>query len=79
MSETTNATIYVELLDEGGDVWRPVVAVQLSEWVYRIPADTVVPETEMWAFEPGMIVRCERRAFYKGEGLVAVEELERAV
>jgi hypothetical protein len=64
------ATIYVALLDEGTDVWRPVEA-QPEGAFYRI-VDSV-PEDEKWAFHPGSLVRCEPRQFAEGSGLVAVE------
>lgn len=52
-------TIYVPLLDEGADVWRPVEATRLAEDLYLILG--VVPEDETWAFPPGSTVRCEVR------------------
>jgi hypothetical protein len=64
------ATIYVELLDEGVDVWRPVTATPEREGVYRLPDEP--PVDEAWAFAPGSLVRCEHRAFADGAGLVAV-------
>jgi hypothetical protein len=63
-------TIYVALLDEGIDVWRPVEAQPEGEF-YRIVGS--VPEDEKWAFDPGSLVRCEPREFADGSGLVAVE------
>ena len=77
--EASSVTIYVELVDEGVDVRRPVEAVQLSESTYEIPSSTQVPEEEQWLFQPGSVVRCEVRRFYEGEHLVAVEEVRRAV
>ena len=62
----TTVTVYVELLDEGVDVWRPVEAERENDGVVRLPS--VAPEGERWAFPPGSRVRCERR----DSGLVAV-------
>lgn len=59
-------TVYIELLDEGVDVWRPVEAQWEADGVARLPSDA--PEGEAWAFRPGSRVRCERRDI----GLVAV-------
>jgi hypothetical protein len=63
-------TIYVELLDEAVDVWRPVSAVEEAPGIYRLPATSPVDET--WAFEPGRAVRCEPRELSDGLALVAV-------
>jgi hypothetical protein len=60
-------TVYVELLDEGVDVWRPVEAEREDDYVMRLPDHS--PEGEQWAFPPGSRVRCEQRSI----GNVAVE------
>ena len=66
------ATIYMPLLDEGVDTWRPVEATALSNGTYRI--DGVMPDYEEWAYPPGSLVRCEQKTFYGGEsGLAAFE------
>jgi hypothetical protein len=52
-------TIYVPLLDEGTDVWRPVEATRLAENVYIVLG--VMPDDEAWAFPPDSRVRCELR------------------
>ncbi|HEV2059338.1 MAG TPA: hypothetical protein VGR11_08265 [Solirubrobacteraceae bacterium] len=67
----TMQTIYVELLDEGVDAWRPVEAVAESEEIFRLPAER--PEGENWRFAPGSRVRCEWRELDDGAALVAVE------
>jgi hypothetical protein len=63
-------TIYVALLDEDVDVWRPVEARREGGF-YRIVGP--VPETEKWAFDSGSLVRCEQRELSEGPVLVAVE------
>ncbi len=63
--------IYVQLLDEGTDVWRPVEATRLAENVYTILG--VIPDDEAWAFPPGSRVRCEpRRTQGEADRLVAI-------
>ena len=57
MSNTT--TVYVELLDEGVDAWRPVLAQPVSGDVYRLIGE--IPDGETWLFAPGDLVRCELR------------------
>ena len=66
--------IYVALLDEGTDVWRPVKARCLSRNVYRILDQSYDSVDETWEFKPGMNVVCERRKLSGGECLVAVRE-----
>ena len=64
--------IYVELLDEGTTVWRPVEAVHINGDRYRILTEPIVEET--WAFQTGEIVRCRLKRFSDGaEGLAAYE------
>jgi hypothetical protein len=62
-TETDEATIYVPLLDEGVDVWRPVKARRLANDDYLILDQDYDRSVEAWAFEPGTVVRCrpERR------------------
>jgi hypothetical protein len=53
-----NVTIYVYLLNEGTDCWRPVSAENVSGDIYRItgaPPD----DTETWEFKTGELVRCK--------------------
>jgi hypothetical protein len=68
-------TIYMQLLGEGVEVWRPVEAERRNDGLYVIlsrPPD----ETETWMFPPGSVVRCEEKAFSgEGKGLVAVERV----
>jgi hypothetical protein len=63
---TSTVTVYIKLLDEDVDVWRPVEAERLNDDIVRLP--TAAPEGETWAFPPGARVRCERRDI----GMVAV-------
>jgi hypothetical protein len=64
-------TVYVYLLDEGVDVWRPVTAERLSPELFRLSGP--VPERESWQFQPGEVVRCEERRLSGGLTLVAVQ------
>ena len=43
-------TIYVYLLDEGTDCWRPVSAEHFRDDVYRIKGEPPDPEDEMGVF-----------------------------
>ncbi|MDQ3134090.1 MAG: hypothetical protein M3Q76_04680, partial [Acidobacteriota bacterium] len=63
--------IYVALLDEGLDVWRPVQAIHEHDCFYRIINSNPDPEDEQRQFLSGDLVRCEYRTFSGGEvGLV---------
>ena len=65
------ATVYVALIGEGVDVWRPVAARELTPGAYLL--EGTVPSDETWEFLPGQLVECEPRSFPEGEsGLVAV-------
>jgi hypothetical protein len=70
----TRRTIYVALLDEGTDVWRPVDAEELRDGLFRIMSENSRPHDERWEFPPGSIVRCERRHLSEGPVLVAVSQ-----
>jgi hypothetical protein len=56
----TNATvIFVSLLDEAVDVWRPVSAERVHDDIYRIVDQPYDRDIERWQFEPGDQVACE--------------------
>lgn len=63
-------TIYVHLLDEGIDVWRPVEAVPLGRGLYRLPRNPD-PEAETWEFEACEVV-AERQNLSQGPAMVVV-------
>ena len=63
--------IFIPLLNEGTDCWRPIEAEQVGSDTYRIVG--AKPEDELWPVAAGEVVRCERRRFADGfEGLVVV-------
>lgn len=57
MTETTE--IYVRLVDEAVDVWRPIRAQVLGDGLYLVPT---APSDERWEFAPGTRVRCVLRS-----------------
>jgi len=69
-----NTIIYVRLLDEGIDVWRPIDATEVSHNTYRLIAQRA--EDEKWEFDSGSTVRVEERMFETEPALVAVELVE---
>lgn len=69
-------TIFVALLNEGVDVWRPVQARPLDRGRFRIIGVEADTSDETWQFPPGAIVKCVNRDFAGGEsGMVAVEQV----
>lgn len=69
-----NVTVYVRLLDEGTDAWRPVPARLLADGHYEIlEIDGGVPSDEKWEFQPGTQVTCRQKEFADGTiSLIAV-------
>ncbi len=66
-------TIFVKLLNEGTDVWRPVNAEEIGELTYRIIDDgSYDPDDEEWEFPPGSEVICQMQKKSRGNILVAV-------
>lgn len=62
-------TIYMPLLGEGTECWRPVKATQIAEDVFEIVEE--VPEGESWKFAAFSRVRCKDKVFADGQpGLV---------
>ena len=68
----TTHEIYVALLGEGTEVWRPVEAQPIGNNVFLVQGE--IPSGESWQFSPGTQVRCKEHVFASGEhGLVAIE------
>jgi len=63
--------IFVRLLDEVVDVWRPVLAEHLRGDVYRIVDQPYDREVEAWQFEPGTVVVCQLIDWSDGRILAA--------
>ena len=51
--------VYVALLDEGVDAWRPVQAERVRGDLYRLTGER--PEGEAWPFAVGDVVKCAPR------------------
>jgi hypothetical protein len=60
-------TIFVRLLDEGTDCWRPTVAEVLFNGGYLLlPTEDYDATDEVWEFVPGTKVRIESRLLSGG-------------
>jgi hypothetical protein len=65
--------IYIPLLDEGVNVWRPIQAEKVGPDTYRIPAHyNPASDGERWEFPPGATVVCQPRTTADGTILAAV-------
>ena len=63
--------IYIPLLSEGTNCWRPTQAEQVGSDTYRIVEAR--PSGEEWPVATGDVVRCELRRFADGfDGLVVI-------
>ncbi len=71
---TNIAEIYVALLDEGVDVWKPIQAERLSDNMYRIVGQPYDRTIEKWQFEPGDMVVCEMIESSDGRILAATKK-----
>ncbi len=61
-------TVYVHLLGEGVQVYRPVPAFQVAPTVYVLGgAEFYDPEDEEWEFLPGARVVVEERIMEEGD------------
>lgn len=66
-------TIYIRLMDEGTDVWRPAKGC----FAYESPLICEVVDfgydssIEEWEFEPGVVVTCEVSTINGDEVLIA--------
>ena len=69
--------IYIQLLNEGTEVYRPVPAIEIKNNIYKLEGSEIYdPKDEEWEFEPGTLVKTERKCFEGEMVLIAVEEEE---
>ncbi len=65
-------SIYVRLLNEGTEVWKPYKGEQISSKVYRLISEQELDENNVKPeFKPGDIVRVEIKKFSDGQFLTA--------
>jgi hypothetical protein len=68
--------IYMPLLGEGVDVWRPVQAEHLHGNVYRVLDQPCDRDDESWQFELGDEVMCELIELDGGPVLAATRKAD---
>lgn len=72
--------VYIELLDEGSETWRPTQALEIGNGLYKLlPTSDYDPEDEAWAFLPGDTVRIEETHFANGVTGLAVRHPDQNV
>ena len=63
-------TIYMPLIGEGTECWRPVRALQVAADIFEVADE--IPENESWAFAPFSRVLCREKMFADGQTGLAV-------
>jgi hypothetical protein len=71
-----NIEIYLQLFDEGTDVWRPFTAEKLNDNLFRILSINPDSGVDKWQFSSGDIVKCEERQLSCKKCLIAIEKYE---
>jgi hypothetical protein len=72
----TMKIIYVKLLDEGVQVYRPVPAIMKADNIYEIQGyDIYDIEDEIWEFGPGSCVFVEQQMLNGEAVLVAISNV----
>ena len=67
--------IYIQLLDEGTVVYRPVPAIEVAKGIFEIMgSDIYNPEDETWEFPPSTQVLVEEKSLGGENVLVAIKE-----
>jgi hypothetical protein len=62
---TGMAVIYMPLLNEGTDAWRPINGTPLQGGVYMVEGP--MPEDETWQFLPGTVIQIKWKKFADGQ------------
>ena len=68
MSPTSTQTIYIKLLNERVDVWRPVQAINEGKNICTILPNINIynPNDEEWQFNPGQTVKVRQEQHSDG-------------
>lgn len=67
--------IYIQLLEEGTKVYRPVPASEIEHNIYEVKGFEVYdPEDEVWEFPPGTQVIVEEQYLDGEHVLVAIKK-----
>lgn len=67
--------IYIQLLEEGTKVYRPVPAIEIENNIYEVQGFEIYDlEDEVWEFLPGTYVLVEEQSLDGEYVLVAIKE-----
>jgi hypothetical protein len=67
--------IYIQLLEEGTKVYRPVPAIEIENNIYEIQGFEIYdPEDETWEFTPGTYVLVEEQNLDGENVFVAIQK-----
>lgn len=67
--------IYIQLLEEGTKVYKPVPAIEIEKNVYEVQGFEIYdPEDEFWEFLPGTHVLVKEQNLNGERVLVAIKE-----
>ena len=71
MASASDKEIFIKILNEDIDVWRPVKAVQIAQYIFKITDATKFESEldEILKFKQGDIVKCREKDgnFYASE------------
>ena len=68
-------SIYIQLLEEGTKVYRPVPAIEIEPNIYKVQGFEIYdPGDEVWEFTPGTYVLVEEQNLGGENVLVATQE-----
>ena len=69
--------LYVYLLNEDTDCWRPVPAIKVNDSEYVLQGFEIHnPEDEEWEFLPGSHVNAKKKIFSNGKQVLVATKLQ---
>ncbi len=75
IEEEKELLIYVKLLNEDIDVWRPAKAKHIEKNIYYLLAQEYDTDIETWEFKPNTKVRCEEVMREHKNILIAIQNV----
>lgn len=67
--------IYIQLLEEGTKVYRPVPAIEIENNIYEVQGFEIYdPEDEVWEFLPGTCVLVKEQILDGNNVLIAIKK-----
>jgi hypothetical protein len=77
VEKDSSIEVYVRLLNEGTDVYRPVPSRRLADDTFLLCGEDIYNcEDEEWEFGPGSAVKVIEKEFALGRGLLAISRAE---